>query len=143
MAIYQAPRKRWRIALLFSVLGLLGGLVIGLVIAGGDPDPVDSVRTLDRQLDETAASLDVLVIHGEVETTSADDPRVASDALRRVKQRFAELRPAVQALDPDDVEDVDEQIASLEELIRDRADADEIADSARELADLLRSIIGE
>ena len=141
MAIYQAPRKRWRLGVGAGVIGVLIGLVAGLVVGGGSNDPLASLRDLDTKLEDAASPLDVLVIHGEADTGSAGNPRVVTDAVARTKQRFDEVRDAVSAINADAVEEFDEHVAALEELAREDGDSDDIADEAEELAELLRGII--
>jgi hypothetical protein len=97
MAIYQAPRKRWRAALVAGAVGALIGLGIGLAVGGGDPDPLDALRKLDATLEEAAAPLEVLVIHGQEDTGSSTDARVVTDAVSRTTLRFDEVRDTVQA----------------------------------------------
>lgn len=140
MAIYQAPRKRWRLALGAGVIGVLVGLGLSLVFAGDD-DPLSALRDLDAALEEAASPLEVLAIHGQEGTESANDPRVVTDAVARTEQRFEDLREVVRAFDDDAVDDVDGYITTLRELARERADGDDIAEEARELADLLRGIV--
>jgi hypothetical protein len=141
MAIYQAPRKRWRLAVVSGVIGVLAGLMVGFAFSGSGPDPLAAIRELDRQLEEAAAPLDVLVIHSEAETSSAADARVVTDALARTQQRFAEVRDVVEAIDPDAIEDFERHTEELRELAQDGADADAIAAEAEELAQLLRGIV--
>jgi hypothetical protein len=140
MAIYQAPKRRWRLAVASGVIGLLVGLLIGVVTGGGDDDPLAALRRLDAQLDEAAAPLDVLSIHGRSGTGSTDE-RVVDDAVRRTQQRFDDVRPAVRAIDPDVAKEFDDRVAELRRLAREHADPDDIARAAEELADLLRSVI--
>ena len=141
MAIYQAPRRRWRLALVMAIVGGLIGLLVGVALRP-DPDPIDTIRTLDAQVSEAAAALDVLVIHREADTGSTSDPRVAEDAVRRTRARIDEIRDEIAALDPDALRDVDRHLSRLDELVSDRDDPEAIADEAEELADLLRGIIG-
>jgi hypothetical protein len=141
MAIYQAPRKRWRLAVITGVLGALAGLGIGLALGGGSDDPLAAMRQLDMQLEEAAAPLDVLVIHGQEDTGSSDDARVVTDALARTVQRFDEVRPVVRTIDAGAVEDFDDYVDRLRELAQERANPDEIAAEADGLADLLRGIV--
>jgi hypothetical protein len=141
VAIYQAPRKRWRIALAAGLAGVVAGLGLGLAIGGGDADPIDVLRTLDAQLEDAAAPLDVLAIHGEVDAPSSKDARVATDALRLVRRRFEPVRPAVRMIDRDAEREVDEHLATLQQLVRERADPTDVARQADALADLLRGIV--
>ncbi len=141
MAIYQAPRKRWRLTLFSALIGALVGLGIGLIASGGDADPTDVLKQLDAELEEAAAPLDVLVIHGEADTGSSTDARVVTDALARTTQRFDEVRAAVRIFNSGAVEDFDRHVARLEELVRDEAGAAEIAEGAEALAALLRGIV--
>ena len=141
MAIYQAPRRRWRFALAMAIVGGLIGLLAGVALRP-DPDPIDTLRTLDAQLSEAAAALDVLVIHREADTGSTSDPRVAEDAVRRTRARIDEIRDEIAVVDPDALRAVDSHLSRLDELVGGRDDPEAIADEAEELADLLRGIIG-
>lgn len=141
MAIYQAPRRRWRLALATGIVGALFGLGVGVAIRS-DPDPVQTIQELDRRLSDAASALDVLVIHREADTRSTTDPQVAKDAIRRVRVRVEALRSEMRAVDPDGWRDVDRRLARLDELVREDADPGEIADEAEQLADQLRGFIG-
>lgn len=141
MAIYQAPRKRWRLTLVAGIVGVLIGLIAGLVGGGGDSDPLAALRELDMKLEEAASPLDVLVIHGEADTGSAGDPRVVIDAVARTSQRFDEVRDSVVRINREAVVAFDGHVARLRKLAREDGDADAIADEAEELADLLRGIV--
>lgn len=141
MAIYQAPRRRWRLALVTGIVGGLVGLGIGLALRSA-PEPIETIRTLNRQLSDAAAGLDVLVIHDEADTRSTADPQVARDAIRRVRARVDSLRPQIRALDPDALTDVDRHLSRLGELATGGSDPDEIAEEAEELAEILRGIVG-
>jgi hypothetical protein len=141
MAIYQAPRKRWRLALALAVVGAVAGLLIGLALGGGgNDDPLASLRILDTKLEEAAAPLDVLALHGQA-GTGATDERIVTDALARTTARFDEVRAAVRAIDPEAEAEFDEYVDAISTLADDDADPEEIADEADELADLLRDLI--
>jgi hypothetical protein len=141
MAIYQAPRRRWRLALVTGLVGALIGLGAGVALRT-QPEPVQSIRTLDRELSDAASALDVLVIHREADTRSTADPQVAEDAVRRTRARVDRLRTEIRALDPDALRKVDRHLSRLDELVEGRADPEDIAGEAEELAQLLREIIG-
>ena len=141
MAIYQAPRKRWRLGLVCAVIGALAGVALGFALGGENDDPRAAMRMLDAKLEDAAAPLDVLVIHGRADTGSSTDTRVVIDAVARTTERFDEVRDIVRTINPDAVEDFDDHTAKLRELARERGDAEEIADEADELADLLRDIV--
>ena len=141
MAIYQAPRRRWRLALATGIVGGLIGLGAGVALRS-EPDPTETIRTLDGRLSDAAAALDVLVIHREADTRSTADPQVAEDAVRRTRARVDALRPEIAVLDPDALRDVDRHLSRLDELVSDGADPAEIAEEAEELAELLRGIVG-
>jgi len=142
MAIYQAPRKRWRTAVATGIVGGLIGFGIGMVVDNRSTDTATVLRTIDRQLDRAAAPLDVLVIHRDVHTTSANDPRVARDALRRARDAFDALRPSVHALDPAAERRVDDGLDRLQELVDAHATTAKIAEQARLVASTMRSIVG-
>jgi hypothetical protein len=141
MAIYQAPRKRWRLAVACAVIGALVGLGVGIAGGGGSDDPLAAIRQLDTQLEEAAAPLDVLVIHGQADTGSSGDARIVTDALARTEQRFGQVRDLVATINADAVEAFDDHVDALRKLAADGANADEIASAADELADLLRGIV--
>jgi uncharacterized NAD-dependent epimerase/dehydratase family protein len=141
MAIYQAPRKRWRTAVATGVVGAVIGFGIGFVVHHGSTDTVTTLRKLDQRLDEAAAPLDVLVIHGDVNTSSAKDPRVARDALRRARAAFDGLRPDVHVLDPSAERRVNDGLDRLQQLIDGHASTAKIAAQARVVASAMRAIL--
>jgi hypothetical protein len=141
MAIYQAPRRRWRLALVTGIVGGLIGLGAGVALRP-EPDPVQSIRTLDGELSDAASALDVLVIHREADTRSTADPQVAEDAVRRTRARIDRLRSEIRTLDPEALRGVDRHLSRLDELVDGGADPEEVAEEAEELAQLLREIIG-
>ena len=142
MAIYQAPRKRWRLAVITGAIGAVVGLLVGLTLSGGGgDDPMKAIRALDASLDEAAAPLDVLVIHGEADTGSADNARVVLDAVTRTESRFDVVRDGVRAIDPTAIDEFERRVAKLRDLADERADADEIAEEASSLAAFLRDLV--
>lgn len=141
MAIYQAPRRRWRLVLGSGVVGILVGIGLGLVVAGGPTDARTTLRELDGKLEAAAAPLDVLAIHGEQETGSARDARVITDALTRTARRFDEVRATVRMINGPAVSRFDDQVAELRRLARSKAGTRRVAAAAEKLADLLRNIV--
>ena len=141
MAIYQAPKKRWRLTLASGVVGAIAGLLIGLALGRGGTDQLTALRDLDTMLEDAASPLDVLAIHGEEDTGSSADARVVTDAVARTTQRFDQVRDVVVRINAQAVSDFDGHVARLRKLARDGADPDEIAEEAEDLADLLRDIV--
>jgi hypothetical protein len=139
MAIYQAPRRRWRIALAFSLLGLIAGLIAGIAIGkSGRPSPQTVIAELDRELEGIAGVVGVV----EVEYPQAgDEVGGARGALERAERRYVEVRTALRAIDRDGAGRIDAAFERLGSMISGREKAAAVVREARALGRLLRSAV--
>lgn len=143
MAIYRPPKRRWPalVACLFG--GAIVGLVAGLLIGSGDPDPAEAVAPAKQSLNDALIVLDVLDVEyseavsgGSVQNRSEYDG--ARSALERSRAAFEDARPALQALDPQRAEAIGGAYAQLQGLVADAADPSSVSAAIVELKDALK-----
>lgn len=142
MSIYRPPPRRWPGLVACLVAGLIVGGIAGALIARPRPTPADSVEPARDALKRAATILSVV----EVEYAEAvPDGAVAKvteyegvrDSVARSRAAYAEARPALVALAPERVGELDAAYDSLQSLVDDMADPARVTAAARELAGLL------
>ena len=142
MAIYRPPKARWPLALGTGIAGLVLGLVVGFALGGDDFDPADAGRQLDAILIEAAGSLEVAgveyeesVADGEVTNQAEFDGSLG--AVARSRSRFEEARPALEALVPAHVEEIEGLYEGVESAMESRTDPAEVVSLLEELENTL------
>ena len=143
MAIYQAPRRRWRLAIATAVLGALVGFGIGAVVMHHDPSPKVAIAQLDHDLDDIAALVGVVEVeYADARSGTASELRGARDALARARERYRPLSEAVAALAPSAARAISSRFAELDRLMAARRSAAFVGGRARSLAVKLRAVVG-
>jgi hypothetical protein len=103
---------------------------------------------VDAELEGAAGLLeDVLVVeYGQsvenAQVVSEPEYRGARGALARARTRYASVSDAASAIDPGATRKIDALFADLERRIAGRASPSEVEEGARQLAGLLRGVIG-
>ncbi|MDQ3987377.1 MAG: hypothetical protein M3280_12875 [Actinomycetota bacterium] len=143
MAIYRPPKPRWPAVLASITIGLAVGLVVGLVLGGGESDPAEAAREVQAELTAAAGAIDVLTVEYEEsvsngEVVSEAEYRGARDALASSRDRFEEVREALEILAPARVTEIDAAFAALEDSVGSQADPAEVDDQADALIELLQ-----
>lgn len=144
MAIYRPPKPRWPLATAMGVVGILTGALIGFVVGGQDPDPVEAAEKTRSTLASAAGTLEVVAIEYE---ESVDDGLVvreaeyrgALDALESSRQRFEESLPAIEVLAPDRGDELAARYEELEQLMSEKADPQRVESIAEDLAEMLKA----
>ena len=142
MAIYRPSKPRYRIVPVAAIVGLLVGLLAGLVLAGGDPEPVEAVREIRTTLTEASSVLEIVEIEYEeaLEDGSGDgnaEYEGARDALERSRSLWAEARPSVDLLAPQEAEEIDSLYEELGDAVADEALPEQVNELIAELSALL------
>lgn len=139
MAIYRPPKARWPLATAAAVGGVVCGLVAGLAIGSKDPDPLAAAQEVRAALVSAAGSLEVAVIEyeeavGPGGVESQPEYEGARDALASSRERYREVRPALDALAPATVELLDALYDRCTALVEERVPAPEVEECAVELS---------
>ena len=143
MAIYRPPKPRWRASVAAGVAGILVGVIAGILVSRSDPDPLEAARLAQAELDRAASSLEVVAIEYDEsvdagEVVSDAEYRGTQDALESSRNRFNDVRPALEVLAPDRANSIDDAYAAVERNIEARADPAEVSDQIESLRRLLR-----
>lgn len=147
MAIYRPQRPRWIPAVITGMVGLLVGLLVGWGLLRPDPNPVEVLEEVRATLLSAAGSLEVVEIEyaesvedGEIVAPSEFEG--ARDALASSRERYLEVRETVAALSPNAASAIDEAYEGLKGLVERQAPSEDVAELARELADMLMGALG-
>ncbi len=147
MAIYRPQRPRWIPAVITGVVGLLVGLLVGWGVLRPEPNPAEVMGDVRATLRSAAGTLEIVEIEyaesvEDGEIVSSPEFEGARDALDSSRQRYLEVREAVAALSPNTASEIDDAFDRLEGLVKRRAPSEDVADLARELADMLTGALG-
>lgn len=143
MAIYRPPKARWPLALAAGIGGLLLGLLLGLALKSGDPDPTEAAQNVKAELLSAAGSLEVAAIEydeavEEGEVVREAEYRGALDAVTSARSRYADVRPALAQLSPALAAGIDTAFDNAEQMMQDSAGEEEVASALRNLERLLK-----
>jgi hypothetical protein len=141
VAIYRPSKPRWPALLGAAVIGLLLGLGAGFLLRTV-PDPVEVARDLRADLDGAAGLLEVAQVEYEesVSGSRVTDPReyrAARAALSRSRDRFGDVRPALEALSDPVVGAIDAGYDRTQDLMAEPAQPSRVREALERLAGLL------
>lgn len=144
MAIYRPPKARWPLAVAAGLAGALVGLLVGLALGSSDPDPRAVAGDIQAKLAAAAGSLEVAEIEYEeaidgTEVTSPAEYEGALAALASSRDRYREVRPALDVLAPSLVERLDQLYEECTELMDRAAEEPEVARCTTDLEAALES----
>jgi hypothetical protein len=144
MAIYRPPKPRWSLATATGVVGILIGTLIGLVVGGKDPDPVEAVEETRSALVSAAGTLEVVAIEYEESVDGGTvvkeaEYRGALDALESSRQRFEDSLPAIEVLAPERGDELEARYEELEQLMNEKAEPQKVEAIAEDLAEMLKA----
>jgi hypothetical protein len=144
VAIYQAPRRRWRVALAAGLAGLIVGIGTGLVVAHhGQSTTAQVITTFDADLEDVAGVLGVLEVeYHDATQANASEMKGVTDALASARRRYAALRPAVRALDAATDRRIEDGFLRLGSLIEGHRPAQQVGAEVRSLARMLHDVVG-
>lgn len=144
MAIYRPRQSRMPLLIGALVLGLAAGFAIGAAVFGGRPASVeDAAARVRASLDGAASFLEIAELEYDEATDGAAianpvEYRGSLDALGASRDRYAEVEPALTALDADRAAAVSAAYAALEALMRRPAPIEEVRPALVDLEALLR-----
>ena len=143
MAIYRPPKARWPLALGVGIAALVAGLLIGLALGSGDPDPAAAAQDVKAELVSAAGALEVASIEYEEsvsggEVTRQEEYEGALSAVESARERYGSVRPALASLVPSLAAEIDDGFDRCEELMAEPADPAEVAAALGELEGLLK-----
>lgn len=110
MAIYRPTKPRYKTLLLTGAVGVAAGLVLGLLLGGGDPAPEEAAREVRVSLSEAASVLEIVQIEYSEATEGGGGEQElegARDALARSRTLWRDARATFLVLDPDRAEEID------------------------------------
>lgn len=143
MAIYQAPRRRWRLAVITGVIGALVGFGIGALVMHKAPSPTVALTQLDRELDDVAGLIGVVEVeYNDARSGTATELKGARDALDRAHQRWVQLRDAVRVIGQSDEAGIEAGFAGLDHAMATRRSVSTVTAKARSLARMIQSVVG-
>jgi hypothetical protein len=142
MAIYRPPKPRWRAAVAAGVTGIVVGIIVGVLVTRSDPDPLEAARSVQVELDRAASSLEVVAIEYDESVDAGEvvrgaEYRGAQDALESSRNRFDEVRPAMEVLAPDRAESIADAYEAVDGSIESRADPADVTSQIESLTTLL------
>lgn len=147
MAIYRPQRRRWTLAGATGLAGLLLGVLLGWGLLRPAPDPVAAIEELRTALVQAAGSLEIVEIEysesvegGEI--VARPEYEGARDALASSRDRYAEVRDAVEAISPDLAAEIDRGYAELERLVGQPAPPEDVSALTEELRGALTGALG-
>jgi hypothetical protein len=135
MSLYrQAGGRPWALVAVALVAGVAIGVVIGLLVGGGDgeeptlAEQVADLRTdsepLRLALEQVAIEYTGTVSGGEVE--SPTEYQAAQATVGRAIASMDQLRPDLEALNPVSAQRLDRALTELSDLVDDRASEDAV-----------------
>jgi hypothetical protein len=143
VAIYRPPKARWPLAVAAGLAGLLCGVVLGAVLFSADPDPLEAAGEIKASLVAAAGSLEVAAIEyeeavpdGEVDREPEYEGALA--AFESSRERYGEVRGALDVLVPDLVDGLDASYERCGEMMTAVADAAEVEACLAELEEALK-----
>jgi hypothetical protein len=131
-----------------AIAGVLVGLGLGLAIGGGDDeaDPVSGLRDARGSLQRAVDVLEIVTVEyaegvegGRV--TSDPEYQASRRAITRSRDLYAEARPVLAYIDPDDATRIDRAYARLARQAADRAPEQEVERGAQDLSAALDRVI--
>ena len=133
--------------LIWGVIGLLVGLVVGWGLLRPDPDPAEVLTEVRSNLASAAGTLEVVEIeYGESvedgEIVASPEFEGARDALASSRSTYAEARPAVAAINEGTAAAIDDGYDAVEDSIESRADEAEVSTLITELRASLSGALG-
>ena len=143
MAIYRPPKPRWPAVAVSVIVGVAVGLVVGLLLGGSEPDPAEAARDVQSELAAAAGAIEVLMIEYEEsisngEVVSEAEYRGARDALESSRDRYQEVREALEILAPARATEIEAAFSAVEDAVGSQADPADVDDHADVLIDLLQ-----
>jgi hypothetical protein len=129
MSLYRQAGRRSGWLAASVVLALVVGFGIGFAVARAsaeEPTVEEAVASVQEDAGATADALELVAIH--YETTEA----AAREQLERAEGSFAELRPELELLSPEETADAGQAIERLAMLVDQRAAAEEVERAAEE-----------
>jgi hypothetical protein len=125
-----------------GLVTLLIGLLIGLAIGGGDPDPAAVAEDLRADLVAAAGSLEVAEIEyaesvSDGEITRQAEYEGALGAIESSETRYQEVAPAIESLVPSRADEISALYAECSSAMDERTDPDQVTACLNDLRDLL------
>lgn len=141
MAIYRPQRRRWTMAAVVGLTGLLVGLLAGYLLRSG-PDPVEAIEETRTELLGAAATLEIVRVEfaeavEDGEIVARPEYEGALDALASSRERYVGVAGVVAVLSPETDDAVREAYEGLESMLRDLAGEEDVAAATENLARML------
>jgi hypothetical protein len=148
VTISRPARPRWPGLLAAGIAGILIGVGVGLVIAGGDDegDPLTGVRDARNSLQRAAGVLDIVTVEY---AEGVDDGRVVSEpeyegarrAIARSGELYSDARPVLAYVNAERATRIDHAFRRLAQEASARVPEEALASDARALARSLENAI--
>jgi hypothetical protein len=142
MAIYRAPRPRWRATLIGVVVALVVGIGIGFLLGGSEPDPEVAVQEMASELNRTSGTLEVVSIEyseavEDGEVVSEPEYEGARAAAIRARSSYDSVREPLALLVPGAVAELDAAFDDLIAAIDEIAPEEDVTQAAEDTSRLL------